>query len=529
VATPRDLAALGRSLGRLPDLAAALAHAADPLATATGADGEDLLGMGQDLGGDLAQRIGKTLVEGAPASVKEGGFIRPGVSAELDELAALAAGGRGRIAAIETRERERTGIASLKVKYNSVFGYYIEITRAHLASVPADYVRKQTVANAERFVTPELSDYEATIASADERRIALEQALFAALLREVGDAADRVTALAARVAAIDALASLAEVAHRRGYVRPVVDDGDVIDLSDCRHPVVESLVAAGAFVPNDVRLDADSEQMLLVTGPNMAGKSTLIRQVALAVVLAQMGSFVPARAARIGMCDRVFTRVGAGDDLSRGESTFLVEMRETAHILRNASKKSLVILDEIGRGTSTYDGVSIAWAVAEHLHDRIGARTLFATHYHELGALADRCPRVRNVGVAAREWQGDVVFLRKLVAGGASRSFGIEVAKLAGLPGVVVERARAILGALEGERPATDGVATGPTPVAPAEGEAAQLALFAKRGANREGDGAPQIMHEVTEALRRIEPDELSPRAAWQLVHDLRKKLTKES
>jgi DNA mismatch repair protein MutS len=283
--------------------------------------------------------------------------------------------------------------------------------------------------------------------------------------------------------------------------------------------VVERLAAAGGFVPNDVRLDTEREQLLLVTGPNMAGKSTLIRQVALAAVMAQMGGFVPARSARLGLVDRLFTRVGAGDNLARGESTFLVEMRETAHILRHATRKSLIILDEIGRGTSTYDGVSIAWAVGEHLHDRLGARALFATHYHELTALAESHPRVRNVSVAAREWKGEVVFLRKLVEGGASRSFGIEVARLAGLPSEVVGRARAILEALEGESPAP----AGPIPAAPGKGQGPQLGLFGDKPAPRRDDAS---LREVAEALKRVDPDDLSPRAAWDLVAELRKKLT---
>lgn len=520
VATPRDLVALGRSLGQLPELRQALASARDGLpAIDDGSD--DLLILGSDMGGDLAAQILSTLREEAPASTKDGGFVRPGVSAELDELAAIASGGRDRIAAIEARERERTGISSLKVKFNNVFGYYIEVTRSHLAGVPADYVRKQTVANAERFVTPELADYEAKILSADERRVALEQALFAALLAQIGGHAARLSALAGRVAAVDALAALAEVAHRHGYVRPQVDDGEVIELCDSRHPVVERLAAAGSFVPNDVRLDAKGEQILLVTGPNMAGKSTLIRQVALAVIMAQMGGFVPARAARVGICDRVFTRVGAGDNLARGESTFLVEMRETAHILRHATRRSLVVLDEIGRGTSTYDGVSIAWAVAEHLHEHIGARTLFATHYHELCALVDLCPRVRNVSVAAREWNGEVVFLRKLTAGGTSHSFGIEVGRLAGLPPDVVTRARDILGALESERSASPG----PNPVSPARGKVPQLGLFDGSG-SRQNTAEAALLSEVVNTLRRVSPDDLSPRAAWDLVADLRKKLT---
>ena len=536
VASPRDLVVLGRSLQQVPDLAAALQQTMDPMAAlAESNTGADLLNLGQDLAQDIADRIVATLEDNAPAITKEGGFIRPGVSAELDELRAIASGGRDQIVAIEARERERTGIASLKVKYNSVFGYYIEITRTHLANVPADYTRKQTVANAERFVTAELADYEAKILGADERRVALEQALFSSLRDQVGAAAARVLALAGRVAAADVVAALAEQAHRHGFCRPVVDDSEVLELCDSRHPVVERLAASGGFVPNDLHLDTEREQILIVTGPNMAGKSTLIRQAALSVILAQAGSFVPARAARIGLCDRVFTRVGAGDNLARGESTFLLEMRETAHILRHATRKSLIILDEIGRGTSTYDGVSIAWAVGEHLHDVVGARTLFATHYHELCDLHDSHPRVHNVSVAAREWKGDVVFLRKLTPGGTSRSFGIEVAKLAGLPPAVVGRARAILerlqlGASSPRRPDE------PHPALPGQGEAPQLGLFEPRGqtslsprgtpsdAVSLADGGVEV--EVVAALRAADLDGLSPRAAWELLAELRKKLT---
>jgi len=512
VATPRDLSVLGRSLLGLPALAESLATSKQGLAPED--PSSDLLHLGEDLHEILAAEISATLKTDAMVSTKEGGYVNDGVSSELDELRSIASGGRDRIAEIETRERTRTGISSLKVKFNNVFGYYLEITKSHLASVPADYTRKQTVANAERFVTPELAEYEATILSADDRRIALELSFFQALRDKVAAAAAQLLSLAAKVATVDVLASLAEQAHRNGYVRPDVDDSEILDLVDCRHPVVERLAAPGGFVPNDVRLDTHEQQLLLVTGPNMAGKSTLIRQVALCVIMAQMGSFVPARTARMGICDRVFTRVGAGDNLARGESTFLVEMRETSHILRNATKKSLVILDEIGRGTSTYDGVSIAWAVAEHLHDNVGARTLFATHYHELCALADLHPRVINVAVAAREWNGEVVFLRKLTPGGASRSFGVEVAKLAGLPDAVVARAQAILKSLESTR----GAAAGPVVVAPGPSE--------PQSSNTESPQISTLSTAVLDRLRMAELNELSPRAAWDLLDELQKKLT---
>ena len=553
VASPRDLVSLGTGLARLPEIAAALRSAAageigtgvpavrDGGSPAPGASPDqasalandlanDLANLGSQLEPELSRRILDTLRLDAPANTKLGGLVRPGFSAELDELVQIAAGGREGLAKIEARERERTGIGSLKIKYNSVFGYYIEVTRAQLERVPADYVRKQTVANAERFITAELADYETKILSADERRIALENEIFTALCAAVGAAAERLLALAGRVAAVDVVAALAEVAHRNGYCRPDVDDGLVLDISDGRHPVVERYAAPGGFVPNDVRLDPESEQILIVTGPNMAGKSTLIRQVALTVIMAQMGGFVPARAARIGICDRVFTRVGAGDNLARGESTFLVEMKETAHILRYATDRSLVILDEIGRGTSTYDGVSIAWAIAEYLHDKLRPKTLFATHYHELCVLTDTHPRVRNVSVAAREWEGQVVFLRKLVAGGTSRSFGIDVAKLAGLPGSVVTRAREILASLEAGAAVTDGAR--PRAALPADAAGPQLGLFAPLPPQASTtppmppSAAEMAIAQIVAALRDIDPDGLTPRQALDVLVDLKNKLT---
>ncbi len=530
VATPRDLVVLGKSLARLPELRATLLQATDelPAVAATDRAPGDLLDLGADLAADIGERIRATLSDDAPAFTKDGGYIRPGISAELDDLVAIATGGREGILAIETRERERTGIPSLKVKYNAVFGYFIEITRSHLANVPADYTRKQTVANAERFVTPELADYEAKILTADDRRVSLELSIFSRLRDEVGAESQRLLALAGRVAAADVLSALAEQAHRSNYCRPVVDDSEILELTDGRHPVVERLAATGGFVPNDVRLDTENEQMLLITGPNMAGKSTLIRQVALATIMAQMGGFVAARAARIGLCDRVFTRVGAGDNLARGESTFLLEMRETSHILRHATRRSLIILDEIGRGTSTYDGVSIAWAVAEYLHDRVFARALFATHYHELCALVETHPRVRNVSVAAREWKGEVVFLRKLTPGGTSRSFGIEVARLAGLPEPVVARARTILEHLEDGAGSARSRAGGPKPARPELERAPQLSLFDLPGPHPAAPSAEMdpCELEALAALRAADLDGLSPRAAWDLVAELRKKLT---
>jgi DNA mismatch repair protein MutS len=331
-----------------------------------------------------------------------------------------------------------------------VFGYYIEITKTHLAKVPSHYIRKQTVATGERYVTTELAELEKKVLTAEETLATREAELFQLEMRAVAAVAATISAAGAALAVLDVCASLADVAARRGYCRPTVDESLVLDLTDARHPVIEAMLPPGSFVPNDCRLDPDAEQLVLITGPNMAGKSTYMRQVAQITLLAQIGSFVPAKAATIGVCDRVFTRVGAADNLSRGDSTFMVEMRETAQILAKATRRSLVILDEVGRGTSTFDGVSIAWAVAEHLHDAIGARTLFATHYHELVALADTRPRVRNVSVAVREHANEIVFLRRVVPGGANKSYGIDVARLAGLPKHVIGRSREIMSKLEG-------------------------------------------------------------------------------
>jgi DNA mismatch repair protein MutS len=432
---------LGDSLARLPDLQRLIAPL--PAALFAGANAK-LDGLG-----DLADLICSALREEPAVNLKEGGVVRPGYSAEVDELVALAQDGKTTLAAMEAEERRRTGIGSLKIRFNKVFGYFIEITTPNLPNVPADYVRRQTTAGGERFVTEALKAYEEKVLTADERRVALEARIFDELRRAFCARLPALRTAAGAVAAIDALLSLARAAAEYGYVRPELDDGDALEIEDGRHPVVERMLGPEPFVPNDIRLDRKSCQLIVLTGPNMAGKSTVLRQVALIALMAQAGSFVPARRARIGRCDRIFTRVGASDNLARGQSTFMVEMTETSQILAQATARSLVILDEIGRGTSTFDGLSIAWAVAEYLHDRVGCRTLFATHYHELTDLARDRPRVRNSSLAVREVAGRVIFLRKLIDGGASRSYGIEVARLAGLPGPVVQRAREILANLE--------------------------------------------------------------------------------
>ncbi len=392
--------------------------------------------------------IASAVTADPPAALTEGGIIQDGFSPELDELRQTAREGKDWIASFEAHEIKRTGITSLKVGFNKVFGYYIEVTNTHKDKVPDGYTRKQTLKNAERYVTPELKERESEVLSASERARELEYELFQQVREEVSSYTDRLQASAQAVAELDTLGSLARVAAEAGYVRPEITDDRALRVAEGRHPVLEQTLAE-QFVPNDVEMDGDSVRLLVVTGPNMSGKSVYIRQTALIVLMAQMGSFVPAREATIGLCDRVFTRVGASDEQRRGRSTFMVEMIEAANILNNATERSLIILDEVGRGTSTFDGVSIAWATAEHIHDRVRARTLFATHYHELAQLTNTLDGVRNLNVAVREWEGEVVFLHRVVPGSTDRSYGIHVAKLAGVPRPVLERARQILRLLE--------------------------------------------------------------------------------
>jgi len=512
--TPRDLAGLGRSLAVLPDLAAALEGCRAALWRRLGGP---LRGFEA-----LATRIQQALVDTPPADLDEGGFIRPGYSTELDALVALATDGRSTLVDLERRERGRTGIGSLKVRYTRVFGYFFEVTRANLHLVPQDWERRQTMVGAERFVTEELKAFEAQVLGADEKRIGLERALFDELRDAVLSQAAGLRAAADALASVDALASLARVAAENAYCRPVVDDSDVLELEKSRHPVVERRVSAEPFVPNDLSLDRERSQLIVLTGPNMAGKSTLLRQVALTVLLAQAGSFVPAARARIGRVDRIFTRVGASDDLARGQSTFMVEMAETAAILHHATERSLVVLDEIGRGTSTFDGLSIAWAVAEHLHDAIGARTLFATHYHELVELARTHRRVRNLSMGVRESGGKVVFLRTVVEGGASKSYGIEVARLAGLPGSVLRRAREVLRRLETEgapRPGTVRLDEGQLPLRLEDGGGP---AYLPDDVTPDG---PSVESEVLAALRGAALDETTPLQALQLLARLQQDL----
>lgn len=443
-ASPKDLVALRESLGRLPALGDALSSLVSPVIAG--------IARAWDNAGNVHELLVNSVEENPPFTLRDGGVIRRGYHGELDEYRRLSTEGKDIIAAIEVRERERTGISSLKVRYNKVFGYYIEITNANLSSAPADYIRKQTLVNAERFITPELKEYEDKVLHAHDRMVELEQVIFQEIRLKIAAETRRIQDIAERVALLDVLAALAEVAHRHNYARPEVNDGSEISITEGRHPVVERLAGSDRFVPNDLVLNGGDNRIQIITGPNMAGKSTYMRQSALICLMAQMGSFVPAKEVRTGALDRIFTRVGASDFMTRGQSTFMVEMNETANILHNATPSSLILLDEIGRGTSTFDGLSIAWAVVEYLHNhRAGARVLFATHYHELTELAMTLSGVRNVSVAVREWNDEIIFLRKIIEGGADRSYGIQVARLAGLPSSVIDRSKEILANLEGK------------------------------------------------------------------------------
>jgi DNA mismatch repair protein MutS len=441
-AGPRDVRALAASLARLPGLKLAL----DALQSTKWKE----LAARLDPLEDIAMRIQTTLVEEPPLTLVDGGAVASGVDAELDELKAISSTGRQSIAAIEERERARTGINSLKVRYNSVFGYYIEITRSNLASAPADYERKQTLVNAERFTTPELKEYERKILTAHDRSIEIEKRIFAELRQFVLAASGRIRRTSSAVAEADLLANFAHLAAQRRYVRPILADEPVLEAVAARHPVIEQWMEdtrEGKFIANDLYLSASDQgpSLLLITGPNMGGKSTYLRQAAMLVLMAQLGSYVPADSMRFGLVDRIYTRIGASDNVARGRSTFMVEMTETATILNTATKRSLILLDEMGRGTSTFDGLSLAWATVEYLHAETGARTLFATHYHELTILAEKLSRVRNLHVGVKEAAGGIVFLHNIQPGAASKSYGIEVAKLAGLPSAVIERAKRIL------------------------------------------------------------------------------------
>ncbi|GKS59957.1 DNA mismatch repair protein MutS [Nitrospira sp.] len=499
-ASPRDVLSLKRSLLALTDLRVPLARLHSPLL-------RNLVGE-WDSGEDLTDLIVRAVHPDAPALVRDGGIIQDGYHCEVDGLRTAMRDGKQWIAQLEARERARTGIESLKVRYNQVFGYYLEITKANLAKVPSDYIRKQTLANAERFMTPELKELEERVTGAEAKLTALEVQLFEQVLQALARHTERLQTMARRVATLDVVATLAEVATLYRYVRPEVHDGTAIHITGGRHAVIERLAQDLSFVPNDTQLDQDTHRLLILTGPNMAGKSTYLRQVALIVLMAQMGSFVPAAQAAIGLVDRIFTRVGASDNLSAGRSTFMVEMSETAHILHHATPRSLILLDEIGRGTSTYDGLSLAWAIAEFIQDteRLGARTLFATHYHEMTQLADRHPSVQNYRVSVQERDGDVLFLRKIVAGGADRSYGIHVGKLAGLPKEIVSRAQDVLRQLE------QSSSSSPQFTEPVE----QVSFL---------DPALPAPHPILEEVRQMDLFSMTPLDALNRLADLKRRL----
>ncbi len=497
---PRELLGLGRSLEVLPRVVEAVEDAASDRLAGLAADFDVL--------DDVRAEIEGAVDPEAPQALKEGGVIREGHSEELDELRATRREAVDEIAALQAHERERTGISSLKVGHNKVFGYYIEVTKANLEKVPDDYHRKQTLKNAERYFTPELKEWEEEVVRAEERIEELELELFRELRERLSGAVDRLQESARRVAALDVHAALADGAVRHDYVRPEVDEAYRLEIEGGRHPVVERVLAREEFIPNDVALDRDGHVMIL-TGPNMSGKSTVLRQVGLIVLLAQVGAFVPAEAARIGLCDRIFTRVGASDNLVRGQSTFMVEMTETATILNAATERSLVLLDEIGRGTSTYDGVSIAWAVTEHVHDELGARTIFATHYHELVELTARLDGVVAYNVAVRETGDGIVFLRRLEPGGCDRSYGVHVARLAGVPQEVVDRARVVLHELES---GPDGAGSRLARLAQSDRD--QLALF---GADAE-PSSPAL-----DRLDELDPERMTPLDALNALAEMKR------
>jgi DNA mismatch repair protein MutS len=510
---PRDLVSLRQSIAAIPGLKGILDGVRAPLVRS--------LRQELDTLEDLRDLIGQTLVDDPPALAREGGFTRDGVDAELDELRTVSRSGRRIIAEMEERERARTGIGSLKVRFNRVFGYYIEVSRANLHAVPDDYQRKQTIAGGERFTTTALKEHEEKVLGADERILERELEIFDDLRARVAAEAPRIQDTSRALATLDVLAGLAETAAVANYCKPEMHEGDELAVAGARHPVVERFARDG-FVPNDIDLNGTTRQLVILTGPNMGGKSTYLRQTALIPVLAQIGSFVPAREARLPIVDRIFARVGASDNIARGQSTFMVEMQETANILHSSTSRSLVVLDEIGRGTATFDGLSLAWAVAEHLatSERARPKTLFATHYHELTDLADSVPGVVNAHVAAREWKDDIIFLHSILHGRSDRSYGIQVARLAGLPAGVVERARQILAGLErdelsrGGRPTLSGVRGDP--------ETRQLGLFMTRPAGPGPEGAAAAT-EISRRLKDVDIDGTSPRQALDLLAELKR------
>jgi DNA mismatch repair protein MutS len=510
-AGPREVVALGKTLARLPGLRAAVSEFVSANPNSHWAE----LATGLDPLDDLNELIARTLVDEPPVALSDGGAIREGVDEDLDAVRSLSSTGRQRIASIEERERERTGIGSLKVRFNSVFGYYLEVTKANAKSVPADYERKQTLVNAERFTTPELKELEVKILTAQERCGEIERRIFAELRRQLLANAGRIRETSRLIARIDLLGCFAHLAALRGWVRPQVDNSGLLEFHAGRHPVIERRLedqGAGRFIPNSLHLcagdtAATEPSLLLITGPNMGGKSTYLRQAALLVIMAQSGCFVPAESMRLGLVDRIYTRIGAADNVARGRSTFMVEMTETAAILNTATSRSLVLLDEMGRGTATYDGLSLAWATVEHLHDTIGCRTLFATHYHELTLLADRLAHLRNVRVTVRENSGGIVFLHTVEPGAANKSYGIEVARLAGLPNAVISRAREVLKVHE--RAETQQVRE----AAPSREAKVQMTMFTP------------LSQRIVDRIEQVDIDGLTPREALQLLAELQREL----
>jgi len=510
-ANARDLVALRSSLEHLPEIRSLVSGLQSGPFRNHSEHWDDL--------DDIRDLLTRAIEDNPPATIKEGGLIKPDFDSNLDHLREIATKGKKWIVELESRERLATGISSLKVRYNRVFGYYIEVTKPNLGAVPTRYLRKQTLTNAERFVTEELQEYETQVLTAEEQREAREYEIFQKILKQVATRISQIQRMAAVLAEIDVLSGLAEVAEQNRYCRPVLSAENILEIREGRHPVLENLSLDERFVPNDLKMDGEESQILILTGPNMAGKSTIMRQAALIVIMAQMGSFVPAEQARVGLTDRIFTRVGATDDLSRGRSTFMVEMEEMAHILRHMTPRSLILLDEIGRGTSTFDGLSIAWAVTEFLHDvsPFRARTLFATHYHELTELALTRARIKNMHVAVKEWNDRVIFLRKLVAGATSRSYGIQVARLAGLPEEVIDRAKEVLNNLE------QGEFT--------EGGIPKLALSRRRKIpwdSRQMNLFQTPPDPLREALRKVDPDRLTPLEALNVLNELKSRFVAE-
>ncbi len=502
--SPRDLTALKSSLAVLPEIKQTLQRC----------DSKDLQRFIESWDNleSVHQQIDHMIVDDPPYNLKDGHLIKPGCHEQLDRLKSISRDGNQSIAALEARERERTGISQLKVGFNKIYGYYIEVTKKNLDRVPEDYIRKQSLVNCERYISPELKQHETEITGAEEKILALEQELFQQVRQAVAAEGKRIQSMALLLSELDAMASLAEVAHRHQYTRPSLKDGNELRFVNGRHPLVEQIDPANPFIPNDTTLDCDSNQIMVITGPNMAGKSTYLRQVALITLMAQIGSYVPADEAELGLVDRIFSRVGAQDHLLKGQSTFMVEMNEAANILNNATRQSLIILDEIGRGTSTFDGISIAWSMVEYLHgpDRIGAKTLFATHYHELTELEETLAGVNNFNVQVKEWNDEIIFLRKIAPGGADKSYGIQVARLAGLPEKVLKRAHEVLFNLENSEYDEVGVPKiGRSEETPAATGPQQMGLFAT------------LPSPLVQKLKEIRPDELTPREALEKWYEV--------